>query len=49
MQLYLVEEVRAKAGVAAQPLISAIFTTLDDVSSDHAASVLQRSLPVELY
>ena len=49
MQLYLVEEVRAEAGVATQPLISAILAALDDVSGDHAASVPLRSLPGELH
>lgn len=49
VQLYLVEEVGAEAGVAAQPFISAVFAALDDVSCDHAASVPQRSLPVELH
>lgn len=46
---YLVEEIGAEAGVAAEPLVASILTALDDVAGDHAASVLQRSLPGELH
>lgn len=47
--IYLVGEVRAEAGVAAEPLVCAIFAAFDDVSCDYAASVLQRSFPAELH
>lgn len=47
--LYLVEEVRAETGVAAEPLVRTVLTAFNDVSGDHAASVLQWSLPGELH
>lgn len=42
---YSVGEVRTQSGVAAQPLVSAVFTLLDDVASDHAAAAANRSFP----
>lgn len=47
--LYLVEEVRAETGVAAEPLVRTVLTAFNDVSGDHAASILQWSLPGELH
>ncbi len=47
--VYLVEEVRAEAGVAAEPLVGTVLAAFDDVSGDHAASIPQRSLPGELH
>lgn len=47
--LYLIEKVGTEAGVAPEPLVSAVLTTFNDVSSDHAASILQRCLPGKLH
>lgn len=47
--MYLVEEVRAQASVAAEPFVGAILTAFDDVSSDYAASITQRGLPCQLH
>lgn len=42
---YSVGEVRTQSGVAAQPLVSAVFTFLNDVASDRAAAVANRGFP----
>lgn len=44
-QQYPVGKVRTQPGVAAQPLVSAIFTLLNDVAGDHAATVANRGFP----
>lgn len=43
--LYPVGEVRTQSGVAAQPLVGALVTFLDDVAGDHAATVASGRLP----
>lgn len=42
---YSVGEIWAQPGVAAQPLVSALFTLLNDVTSDDAAAVANRGFP----
>lgn len=42
---YPVGEVRTQSGVAAEPLVSAVITFLNDVAGDHAAAVAGGRLP----
>lgn len=42
---YSVGEVRTQSCVAAQPLVRAVFTFLNDIASDHAAAVANGRFP----
>lgn len=46
---HLVEEVRTQSSVAAQPLVRAVFTALNNVAGDHATTVPEGCLPVQLH
>lgn len=45
MAAYPVGEVRTQSGVAAEPLVRAVLTFLNDVSCNHAATVVYGRLP----